>query len=176
MHLSEVNDEVVTTFFILTATVTKILPFSTDLKEMQPFLSSFVSRNGFSIPFAIWIDNFAFGQWARKKNLIFLTPLGWLIQKNKKKLDKRRWRRQEHSGFTPTHSLRDNKDDKIDQKLNFPSEWQRNKGTCHLLCNTNSSESYGKTKEKWRLFWGVFIWKIIFISSPRCRYLSALRR
>lgn len=27
------------------------------------------------------------------------------------------------------HSLEDNKDDRIDQKLNFPSEWQRNKGT-----------------------------------------------
>jgi hypothetical protein len=27
------------------------------------------------------------------------------------------------------HSLEDNKDDKIDQKLNFPSEWRRNKET-----------------------------------------------
>lgn len=90
-------------------------------------------------------------KWEQEENLIFLTPSGWLIQKNKKKLDKRRrrrWWRQEHSGFTPTHSLRDNKVDKIDQKLNFPSEWQRNKGTCHLLCNTNSSESIGKTKDE----------------------------
>lgn len=27
------------------------------------------------------------------------------------------------------HSLEDNKDDRIDRKLNFPSEWQRNKET-----------------------------------------------
>lgn len=39
------------------------------------------------------------------------------------------WWRQEHSGFTHSLSFEDNKDDKIDQKLNFPSEWQRNKGT-----------------------------------------------
>ena len=160
----------------------KSFPFPPVQSKCSPFCRHLFCRNGFSIPLQfeskiLPSDNESKNE-NRKKNLIFLTPLGWLIQKNKKEAWQKKMMTTRAFWFHPhsLYSLRDNKDDKIDQKLNFPSEWQRNKGTCHLLCNTNSSESIRKTKEKWRLFWGVFIWKIIFISRPHCRYLSALVR